>query len=126
MCYLADHKKLPHSTRIGLNNEINMLGNTTEFLYEYKDSNIDMHCIHEHLMRSNGISEKTVARFTKKHLGFSVGLSENYDSVLLKKHNLDYIDDDWTPDQKMITKSRKRKFKSQNNKYIHREYNDNK
>lgn len=128
MCYLIDHKKVPPTVKKRINNEIEFLNNTTEFLYKHRDSQgLTPLCISENAMKSLGLCEGTIAGYTKKHLGFMSysNTVDKYESKMDSKYDLHYMEDDWTPDVTVMEKKKKRMKRQENNKHIHIEYNDN-
>ena len=110
LCYLKDHKKLPNQQRGVIQREVDFLDNTTEFLYNYKDSQgLDKKAISENAINKSGLCENKIAMYTKKHLGFQSYLNAHYESKIQKKYGYDFMDDDFTPDATVIDRERVRK-----------------
>ena len=110
LCYLKDHKKLPYNQRHAIQTEVNLLDITTEFLYNYKDSQgVSKMAIADYAQIHSGLHENTVALFTKKHLGFQSYLCRQYESKIDKKYDINYLEDDFTPDATIHDKERVRK-----------------
>jgi len=118
LCYLHDHKRLPHSQRQTIQREINLLNTTTEFFYNYKDSQgIDKKAVTDYVQIQSGLHENTVAQFTKKHLGFQSYLCRKYESKIQKKYGFTYLEDDFTPDTTVVEIERYRKNNRNNKQY---------
>jgi DNA-directed RNA polymerase specialized sigma24 family protein len=98
MSYSSQHKKMPKRVRNAVNNEIKYLNETTEYLFKYKDSQgVSAASIQEYVLNRMGLSEGTVQKYMKKHLGVGTWLCNDLESKVEKKYSLNPIDDDYCP-----------------------------
>lgn len=111
LSYASQHKKMPKRVRNMVNNETKFLSETTEYLYQYKDSQgVDAKSMQEYVLNKMNLSEGTIQKYMKKHLGISVWLCNDWESKVDKKYDLDYMDDDYCPIETSQQRQERRKL----------------
>jgi hypothetical protein len=112
LSYLQQHKHLQRGTRKMVEREAEFIGCTTEFLYDFKDSQgLTAQALMENAMIKVGVSEAVLNKLLRKHFGITtnVSLTNRSESVVDEKYGLNYIDDDNVPIDKVQKKMMRRK-----------------
>lgn len=108
--YVNEGRKNNRYVRLQAKNEAEFLRYVIEFLHQYKDSDFDLHSIHEYAMEKTKLSNNSIGTLMRKHFGIMTKIDCDYKDVdgrIVKEFGV--INDDY-PGETPKEKIRRRKL----------------